>query len=100
MHILNQKPLPINEIKSYVDDFEDRKPLQDYLKKFTKITKEKAKALRKDLEGLNNIKIKEEHLVKLTDFLPKNQEEVNKIFNDVSLSEEETNAIIEVVSKY
>ncbi len=100
MRILSQTPVPIAEVKSYVKDFEDRKPFQDYLKKFSKLSKEKAEALSKDIHALNNPKIKQSHIVKIADFVPKNTEQLNKIFIDVSLSEEEANAITGITSKY
>jgi len=100
MNILEQKPIPLVEIKSYVQDFEEKKALELYLKKFTKLDKKKTQSLSKEVEDLKNLKIKQENIVKISDFLPKTQEEVNKIFTDVSLSEEEINAIIEIVSKY
>ncbi len=100
MNILEKKPIPLSEIKSYVKDFEEKKPLQDYLKKFAKLDKKKAEAIINEITALNNPKIKEENKVKIADFLPKNKEEANKLFTDVSLSEEEANAIVEIVSKY
>jgi DNA-directed RNA polymerase subunit F len=39
-------------------------------------------------------------MIKIVDFLPENAEEVNKIFNEVSLNEEEINKILEIVKKY
>jgi len=59
-----------------------------------------AKELYVEIENLNNPKIKEEHIVKIVDFLPKDVEDVSKIFNDISLNEEETNVILALVKKY
>jgi DNA-directed RNA polymerase subunit F len=38
--------------------------------------------------------------VKIADFVPKTAEELNKIFTDVSLDEEECNKILEIVKDY
>ena len=100
MKVIEQKPIPIVKVKEYVKDFEDRKNLEIYLKKFTKADKKNAEAIASDLQALNNLKIRERDITKVIDFLPQTQEEVNKIFTDVSLSEEEANAIIEIVNKY
>lgn len=88
------------ELKDHIKNIEEKKNLEDYLKAFTKLKKDKAEALAKDIHALNNPKIKEEQVIKVVDFLPKTQEEVNKIFIDATLSEEEANAVVEIVKKY
>ena len=100
MNVLSRTPLSLTEIKQYVQDFEGKKGLEEYLKKFTQLSKEKAMALKEEIIALNNAKIKSADIVKIVDFLPKTGEEANKIFTDVSLTEEESNAIIEIVKKY
>ncbi|MBS3072066.1 hypothetical protein J4408_03680 [Candidatus Pacearchaeota archaeon] len=100
MIVLNQKPLSMAELKDHIKNIEEKKNLEDYLKAFTKLKKDKAEALAKDIHALNNPKIKEEQVIKVVDFLPKTQEEVNKIFIDATLSEEEANAVVEIVKKY
>jgi DNA-directed RNA polymerase subunit F len=100
MKVLNQESVPLSELKEYITLSEEQKPLQDYLKKFTKLPKTKSKALAKEVKDLNSPKIKEHDITKISDFVPKTQEEINKIFTDVSLSEEEANAITEITSKY
>ena len=98
--ITNQKPLALAEVKDYLKDPEESKEMLSYLKKFTKLTKEKALALMEEIRGLNNLKVKEDDIVKVADLVPKDAEDVNKIFSDVSLSEEEVNAILEITKKY
>lgn len=98
--ILSMKPLSLAEAKELVPETEEKKPLQDYLKRFTKLSAAQAKELREKLTALNNIKFKEEHLAKVADFLPRDSEEVQKIFNDVSLDESDINAVLSVVKEY
>ena len=100
MNILSKRPLTMAEAKSYIESFEDRKTLEDYFRTFTKIKKDKAEQLVKDLHSLGNAKLKEEHIVKIIDFLPSDAEDLNKIVSDVSLSEDEANKILELVKKY
>ena len=100
MIVLDKKPLSISEVKSQVSNLEEKKALEDYLKRFGNLKKDKAEKLAEDLRSLNNPKIKEDDIVKVIDFLPTQSEEVNKIFTDVSLSEDESNKIIEIVGKY
>ncbi len=96
--IISKKPLAISEVMEYVKDEEGKEELLKYLKKFGKASKEKSK-IRESILAMNNPKIKESDIVKIIDFLPQSQEEVNKIFTEVSLSEEEIKSIIDLVNK-
>jgi len=98
--ILSKKPLTLAEVNSLVPKGEEKKPLHDYLKKFVQLSKEDADKLLNDLVKLNNPKLKEENLIKLVDFLPKDVEDVNKILIEANLSESEANAIVDLVKKY
>ncbi len=98
--ILEKTPLTLAEVKERVKDLDEKAELKAYLKKFTPLTKTKTQELIKELKALNNIKLKEENIIKIADFLPKTQEELNKILTEVSLSEEETNAILAITGKY
>ncbi|MAG27337.1 hypothetical protein CMI47_17525 [Candidatus Pacearchaeota archaeon] len=98
--ILEKEPLTMAQAKSLVPDFEDRSDLEAYFKKFTSLDEAKSKKLTEDLVALKNLKIKQSDIVKLVDFLPKNLDDLNKIFTEVSLSEEEANAILDILKKY
>ena len=100
MTILNKTPITLAETKDIVDKLEGKEELKEYLKKFTPLKKDKALDLKKNISDLNNPKIKEENVVKIVDFLPKDAEDINKILIDVSLSEEEINAITEITKRY
>jgi len=98
--IIKQKPLTLAEVGEIIGKDEEKKQMLSYLKKFSKLSKDKADSMAKDLRCLDNLKVKEEHIAKIVDLLPKDAEDLNKIFTDVSLSEEESNAILEIVKKY
>lgn len=100
MKVLEMNPLSLAQVKELSGDLEERKNLETYLKKFCKINKEKAEALMEELKALDNAKMKEEFIVKIIDFLPKDLEELNKIFKEVSLDEKEANDILEIIKKY
>ncbi|MFH1425233.1 MAG: hypothetical protein ABIG28_00685 [archaeon] len=100
MTIQSRKPVMLAEVKEIVDKVEEKPELKAYLKKFTKLKKEKVEVLKKEIEALNNLKIKEENIIKIVDFVPKDAEDVNKLFTEVSLTEEEINAILEITKKY
>ena len=98
--ILSLKPLSLSEVPPYIPNLEEKKELANYFKQFSKLGAEKAAELKAALHKLNNIKIKEEYLVKIVDLLPRANEDISKIFHDVSLNEEEINAILGVDKDY
>ena len=71
-----------------------------FIKKFTKLSPGKAKELRKNIEKLDLIKVSEKHIGKIIDVLPENKEDLNKIFADVGLDEDETNKLLEETKKF
>lgn len=98
--ILNKTPVTMAEVYLIVKETEEKSAVKDYLKRFTKLTKEKAELLLGEIRALNNLKLKEEDMIKIVDFLPSEAEELNVIMRESTLSEEETNAILEIVKKY
>ncbi len=94
------KPLYLSEVKELAGDLSEKPALHEYLKEFCKIDKKKSEELVSALEGLKNLKLKDEFVVKIVDLLPRDAESVNKIFNDVSLDEKEINDILAVVKEY
>lgn len=98
--ILERTPLNLDEVKDILKNLEDsdkKEEMEAYLKKFLKTKTEKAKKIKEDLEKLDLLKMKREHLVKIVDLMPEDSSDLNKIFTDVSLNEEETNKILNVV---
>ena len=100
--IRESKPISMAEAMEYVKDAEEgsETDVKGFIKKFAKLTPVKAKELRTKLEELDLMKVKEEHLVKIIDLLPNNNEELNKVFVEVSLDEEESKKIIDVVKEF
>ncbi len=90
------------EVKKILESLEGdkKKQAEDFIKKFLKITPEKAEQLKKELKELDLLKLKEEHIAKIIDIMPEDSSDLNKIFVDTSLDEDETNKILEVVKKY
>jgi len=98
--ILNLKPLSIAEVKEHVKDLDETKQIHNYIRKFGKMDKKKAQEIAEKVRALNNNKINEANITKVIDFLPKTSEDVNKIFSEVSLNEQEANAILEITKEY
>lgn len=99
--IRNSEPLSMAEALEYIKkDGENESEIVGFINKFNKIDAKSAKALRKELEEMNMIKMKPEDVVKIIDILPENNEDLNKIFVDVNLEEDETKKILEAVKKF
>ena len=88
------------EVKHIVDKLDEKEELKLYLKNFTKLSKDKSEKLMKELESLNNQRLKQEDIVKIVDFVPKGIEELRTVILDSSFSEEESNAILAITKNY
>jgi len=98
--IIDRTPLNLNEVEELVKDIADspkKEEIEDFLKKFQKTKPAQAKKIKEELEKLDLLKIKREHIVKIIDMLPTDASDLNKIFSDISLNEDETNKILEIV---
>ena len=62
--------------------------------------KDKADKLIEEVRALGNPKINEVGLIKIADFLPQDSEELNKLFSEVNLTEEEAGAILNIIRNY
>lgn len=100
MTIQNKTPVTLAEVRDIVDKMEEAHDAKDYLKKFTKLSKDKSDKLKQELKNLNSLKLNEDNIVKIVDFLPRDAEDTNKIISETSLTEEEINAILEITKKY
>jgi DNA-directed RNA polymerase subunit F len=100
MVIKEEKPLTLAEVQDLVQDNEKGEEIKKFLKTFIKIDAKKAIQMKQELIDLDLIKLKESSIIKIIDFMPEDSSELNKILIDVSLDEEETNKILDVVKKY
>lgn len=99
--IRNSEPLSAAEVVEYIKKSEDSGTnIKKFIKNFIKLNPKEAKELRKKLCGLEFMKLRAEHVVKIIDLMPENAEDLNKIFIDVSLNEDETKQILETVKEF
>lgn len=89
----------VKKILGGLEDSEKKTQLESFIKKFSKMTLEKAKKIKQELDDLELLKIKPEYIVKIIDILPEDASDLNKIFTDTDLNEDETNKILEVIKK-
>jgi len=99
--IKNSIPLSMAESLEYIEkDKKSENPARDFIKRFVKISSKEAKELRKKLEGLNIMKMNDINISKVIDILPEKAEEVNKIFIDIGLDENETKKILDAIKEF
>lgn len=99
--IKNSIPLSMSESLEYIEkEKKAEKPAVDFIKKFVGLSPKEAKELRKKLEELKIVKVNDVNISKLIDILPEKAEEVNKIFTDVSMDENETKKILDAISEF
>lgn len=97
MTIRHNEPLSMAEVTEFLD--KDSETLK-FIKKFTKMSHKEAEKFRKKLESLDLMKMKSEHVSKIIDIMPENQEDLNKIFVGTSLDEDESNKILDTIKEF
>ena len=92
----------MTESLDYIEDDEKGSgaEIKKFIKKFVKLSSSDAKELRKKLSNLNLLKLKQEYISEIIDILPENQENLNKIFTDVSLDEDESKKVLDVIKEF
>ncbi len=99
--IKNNKQLSMIEVVEYIKRTKDSEgDLIGFMKKFIKLNLKESKELKKKIEELELMKIKPEHIIKIIDLMPENVEDLNKIFADISLDEDEKRKILETIKKF
>ena len=88
------------EVVASVGNSDKAKAIKVFVKDFNKMKVEKALEIKEELRGLDLLKLREEHIVKIVDFMPSDASDLNKILIEVSLDQEEVNKILDVVRKY
>ncbi|MBU2562291.1 MAG: hypothetical protein KKF68_01360 [Nanoarchaeota archaeon] len=96
--IKEMTPLSMSEATEYIDKSCET-DVKGFVKKFVKIKPKDAKELKEKLEKLELMKMKEEQIIKIVDLMPENSEDLNKIFVDVNLNEEEIKKVLETIKE-
>ena len=96
-----REPLSMTESLEYIEDKKDSEAdIKKMIKKFVKLKPEEAKKMREKLSSLGLLKLKQEYISKVIDIMPENQDNLNKIFTDVSLDEDESKKILDAIGEY
>jgi len=98
--IKESTPLTLAEVSDLAGESEKEEKVKQFIKKFIKLSAKDAKQLKEELTKLDLIKLKDEHIVKIADFLPEDAAELIKIVSSVSFDQDEITKILEIVKKY
>lgn len=97
--IKNTEPISMTESQKYLD--KDRhSEIQGFINKFIKLKEKDAEKLREKLEGLDLLKVKKTHIAKIIDLLPEDKNDLNKIFTDIGLDDDESKKILDAIAEF
>ena len=107
---IEEKSLSLVDVKSYLESIEKRdakltflsNKCKEYLDAIVILTPAKKDELQKKLVNLNLTRLKEEHIAKIIDFLPKDTNELKVVLQayPLSMPKKDQDAIIEVVKAF
>jgi DNA-directed RNA polymerase subunit F len=100
MAVTEERPITMAEVVSLAGDSEKAEEIKKFIKHFNKMDAAKAIEMKEELKALDLIKLKDEHIVKIVDFTPKDASELNKVIIEVSLDADEVTKVLEVTGKY
>ena len=100
MAVTEERPITMAEVVSLAGDSEKAEEIKKFIKNFNKMDVKKALEMKEELKALDLIKLKDGHIVKIIDFVPKDASELNKVIIEVSLDSDEVAKILEVTGKY
>lgn len=108
--VVEEKPITLSELKGEIEKIKKRDKelnfravkVDEYLQTFEPISQAKAEELTKKLEKMDITRIKPEHIAKIVDMLPTNEQEVEMLFQGqaLSISKETAKKIADLVKEY
>ena len=99
--IISRNPISIAEVAEQLKKTKsENKELIDFTKKFAKVDVNDARKIHEELKRLDLIKMKDEQIVKIIDIIPENSADLNKIFTSVTLDEEESKRVLDVIKQF
>jgi DNA-directed RNA polymerase subunit F len=88
------------EAMEYVKKSKGTEDLIKFAKEFTNMKPKDAVELRKKLDELDLIKLNSDQKAKIIEMAPEDKDDLNKIFVDVKLDEDETNKILDTIKEF
>lgn len=109
VEVIHQTPVTMTELKVNLEkakkekkelNFRENKVLE-YLNMFAELNEKDVAELKKQLEGLGIVRLKDRHIVKIVDLMPKDEESLKVILSgeNTTLKAEDLTKIVEVIKK-
>ncbi len=104
LKIVEKKPLLLSEVEDNIK--EKNLPVQqkvfDCMKKFSKINKDKALTLLKELKSLEIPRVEDEQFIQIINLAPKTESELKSVFSGskTTVSSENIKKILETLKKH
>jgi DNA-directed RNA polymerase subunit F len=98
--IKEQIPLTMAEVVDLAGATEKEQGVKSFIKQFIKMPLETALKMKEEIKKLDLIKLKDEHIVKIIDFMPEDASDLTKVISGVSLNQDEITKILDIVKKY
>ncbi len=107
--VIEEKPLSLSDVREILSAIEKRDKelnqfsnrVKEYLESFVAISSKRAEELRKKLQGLQLTRLKEEHIAKILDFLPKKTNDLKIVLQayPLSMPKKDQDEIVKVVNE-
>ncbi len=108
--IVESEPLALVDVKAILDEIEKRdkelnylsNKAKEYIDQFVKLTLNQKKELVKKLVDINLTRLKEEHIAKIVDFLPRNDDELKAVLQGFHLNmpKKDTDSVLKIVAEF
>tara|TARA_Y100000310_G_scaffold213058_1_gene213956 strand:- start:49 stop:399 length:351 start_codon:yes stop_codon:yes gene_type:complete len=108
--LIEENPITLVDLKVALEKIEKRdKELnyrsnksKEYIHNFVDLSEDKKESLQKKLIGLDMVRLKEAHIIKIIDFLPKDVEELKVILQayPVNMPKKDMESIIAIVKEF
>lgn len=110
LKVLSETPISMAEVREELSKIKKRDEelgvragkTEDYLNEFCKLDIKKARELYEKVEKLNIPRLRDQHIWKIIDLMPKNVEELKVILQayTISVSNENVKKIADIVKEY
>jgi DNA-directed RNA polymerase subunit F len=108
--LIEEAPLCLGDVKETLKKIESRdeelsyisNKAKEYLDTFVKLEPKQKEKLQKKLADLDLTRLKEEHIAKIVDFLPKDEEELKIVLQayPLSMPKKDQKAIVDAVKEF
>ena len=104
--VIEERSVSLVEVAEILNQIEtptvEQKKAFKHAKSSSKLKKEDALSLRKDLEDVDLRKLKDQHVSKIIDFLPEDIDDLKLILEDslTAFTNEELQKVLDIIAKY